>query len=45
VRAGKTKREVLSKAEKLIRFSGGRVIGSVLNRRVFHIPDQIYKRL
>jgi len=45
VRSGKTKREVLLKAEKLIRFSGGRVIGSVLNRRQYPIPDSIYKRL
>ena len=45
VRAGRTKREVLLKAEKLIRFSGGRVIGSVLNRRQFPIPESIYKRL
>ncbi len=45
VRSGKTKREVLMKAEKLIRFSGGRVIGSVLNRREFPIPEAIYKRL
>ncbi len=45
VRAGRTKREVLLKAEKLIRFSGGRVIGSVLNRREFPIPEAIYKRL
>ncbi len=45
VRANKTKREVLAKAEKLIRFSGGTVIGTVLNRRTFPIPDTIYKRL
>jgi len=45
VRANRTKREVLAKAEKLIRFSGGRVIGSVLNRRRYPIPDSIYKRL
>jgi capsular exopolysaccharide synthesis family protein len=45
VRANRTKREVLAKAEKLIRFSGGSVIGSVLNRRRFPIPDSLYKRL
>jgi protein-tyrosine kinase len=45
VRAHKTKREVLGKAEKLIRFSGGTVIGTVLNRRKFPIPESIYKRL
>lgn len=45
VRAHKTKREVLVKAEKLVRFSGGSVIGTVLNRRKFPIPESIYKRL
>jgi len=45
VRAHRTKREVLSKAEKMIRFSGGKVIGTVLNRRHYPIPDPIYRRL
>jgi capsular exopolysaccharide synthesis family protein len=45
VRANRTKREVLAKAEKLVRFGGGAVIGTVLNRRTFPIPDAIYKRL
>lgn len=45
VRANKTKREVLAKAEKLVRFSGGTVIGTVLNRRRYPIPDPLYKRL
>lgn len=45
VRAHRTKREVLAKAEKSIRFNGGSVIGSVLNRRSFPIPEAIYKRL
>jgi len=45
VRANRTKREVLLKADKLMRFSGGRLIGTVLNRRTFPIPDSIYRRL
>lgn len=45
VRAHRTKREVLGKAEKMIRFGGGKVIGTVLNRRHFPIPDPIYRRL
>lgn len=45
VRANRTKREVLMKAEKMVRFGGGSVIGTVLNRRTFPIPDAIYKRL
>jgi capsular exopolysaccharide synthesis family protein len=45
VRAQQTKREVLAKADRLIRFSGGKVIGSILNRRKFPIPQAIYRRL
>jgi capsular exopolysaccharide synthesis family protein len=45
VRANRTKREVLAKAEKLVRFSGGSVIGTVLNRRRYPIPESVYKRL
>ncbi len=45
VRANRTKREVLAKAEKEIRSHGGRVVGSILNRRTFPIPDAVYRRL
>ncbi|HKK72590.1 MAG TPA: CpsD/CapB family tyrosine-protein kinase [Candidatus Krumholzibacteria bacterium] len=45
VRAHRTKREVLAKAEKMVRLGGGSVIGAVLNRRHFPIPEQIYRRL
>ena len=45
VRANHTKREVLAKAESEIRSNGGRVVGSILNRRTFPIPDAVYRRL
>ncbi len=45
IRANRTKREVIAKAEKLVRLSGGSVIGTVLNRRTFPIPEAIYRRL
>lgn len=45
VRANHTKREVLSKAEATLRGHGGRVLGSILNRRTFPIPDAVYRRL
>lgn len=45
VRANHTKREVLSKAESTLRLHGGRVLGSILNRRTFPIPDAVYRRL
>ena len=45
VRANHTKREVLAKAEAEIRSNGGRVVGSILNRRTFPIPNAVYRRL
>jgi len=45
VRANHTKREVLAKAEAEIRSHGGRVVGSILNRRTFPIPNAVYRRL
>jgi capsular exopolysaccharide synthesis family protein len=45
VRANHTKREVLAKAEAEIRSHGGRVVGSILNRRTYPIPNAVYRRL
>ncbi len=45
VRANHTKREVLAKADAEIRSHGGRVVGSILNRRTYPIPAAVYRRL
>lgn len=45
VRAGKTNREVVGRAVEIVRHVGGRVLGVVLNRREFPIPDFLYRRL
>jgi protein-tyrosine kinase len=45
VHSGKTKRPVVVRAVDLLRKSGARVLGSVLNRRRFEIPDFIYRRV
>jgi len=45
VRSGKTKRPVVVRAVDLLRKSGARVLGSVLNRRRFEIPEFIYRRV
>jgi Mrp family chromosome partitioning ATPase len=45
IRAGRTKRPVLSRSVDLLRKAGARVIGTVLNRRRLEIPDFIYKRI
>lgn len=45
VRAGRTNREVAGRALETVRQVGGKVLGAVLNRREFPIPDVIYRRL
>ena len=45
VEAGRTKKPVLSRSVDLLRKAGGRVIGSVLNRRQLEIPEFIYRRI
>jgi len=43
--AGRTKRPVLARSVDLLRRSGGRVLGIVLNRRRLEIPEFIYRRI
>lgn len=45
VQAGRTKRPVLARSADLLRKSGARLAGSVLNRRVLEIPEFIYRRI
>lgn len=45
IRAGRTNREVAGRALETVRQVGGKVLGVVLNRREFPIPDVIYRRL
>jgi len=45
VQAGKTKREVVLRALHSIANFKGRVLGVVLNRKRYYIPDFIYKRI
>jgi len=45
IRSGRTKRQVVIRAVDLLRKSGARVLGTVLNRRRFEIPDFIYRRV
>ena len=45
VRAHRTKRQVVEHAKDEITKHGGKLLGVVLNRRRFFIPDFIYKRL
>jgi Mrp family chromosome partitioning ATPase len=45
VRAGKTNRQVAGRACDTLRRMGGQILGVVLNRREFPIPDFIYRRL
>ena len=45
VQAGKTRREVVKRAMMMIEKFGGRFIGSVLNKKQYHIPGFIYRRV
>jgi Mrp family chromosome partitioning ATPase len=45
LRAGRTNRQVAGRALETLRQIGGRVLGVVLNRRQFPIPDFIYRHL
>jgi Mrp family chromosome partitioning ATPase len=45
IRAGKTNREIAGRACETVRRIGGEILGVILNRREFPIPDFIYRRL
>jgi Mrp family chromosome partitioning ATPase len=45
VQAGKTKREVVLRALQSLANFKGRVLGVVLNRKRYYIPEFIYKRI
>jgi Mrp family chromosome partitioning ATPase len=45
LRAGKTNRQIAGRACDTIRRIGGQILGVVLNRREFPIPNFIYRRL
>ena len=45
IHSGKTKREVIKRAIMLLEKLGGKVIGTVLNRKKYYIPEFIYKRV
>jgi capsular exopolysaccharide synthesis family protein len=45
VQAEKTRWETVRSAQERLENCGGRVLGVVLNKRRFHIPDWIYKRM
>ena len=42
---GKTRRQVASRIKKELEDAGARLLGVVLNRRKYYIPDWIYRRL
>lgn len=43
--AGKTKREVIKRAMMMVQKLDGKFIGTVLNRKKYHIPEFIYRRV
>lgn len=45
VLAESTRWEVAERAKRILEDSGGHLVGAVLNRRRYHIPEAIYRRL
>jgi Mrp family chromosome partitioning ATPase len=45
VRAESTRREVVEESRNVLAESGVEIVGAVLNRRQYHIPGFIYRRL
>jgi capsular exopolysaccharide synthesis family protein len=45
IRAGKTNRQIAARALETVKHVQGRVLGVILNRREFPIPNFIYRRL
>ena len=45
IEAGRTRRQVAQRAKKELEDAGGQLLGVVLNKRKYYIPDWIYKRL
>ena len=45
IESGKTRRQVVLRAKKELEEAGGKLLGVVLNRRRYHIPEWIYRRL
>jgi Mrp family chromosome partitioning ATPase len=45
VHTGKTKREVVQRSMRMIGQSDGKVLGVILNRKKYYIPDFIYRRI
>jgi len=45
IEAGKTRKQVAVRARKELEEAGGKVLGVVLNKRKYYIPEWIYKRL
>ena len=45
VESGRTRRPTAIKAKKELEQAGAKIIGVILNRRKYYIPEWIYKRL
>jgi Mrp family chromosome partitioning ATPase len=45
IRHGGTRREVVRRAKETVERAGGKILGVVLNKRKFPIPEFLYRRL
>ena len=45
VRYGRTRREIVKRAKEIITRADGKVLGVILNRRIFPIPEFLYRKI
>jgi hypothetical protein len=45
VESGRTTKDQLLRAERSIEFAGGKLIGSILNKRTYPVPEWLYSKL
>lgn len=45
VHSGRTRKQVAQRAKEVLERSGGKLLGVILNRRKYYIPEWIYRRL
>jgi glycerophosphoryl diester phosphodiesterase len=45
IESGKLRRQVAIRAKQELQDAGARILGVVLNKRKYHIPNWLYKRL
>jgi Mrp family chromosome partitioning ATPase len=45
IESGRTRKQVAMRAKRDVVEAGGRILGVVLNKRRYHIPEWVYRKL